>query len=416
MRSIVRRAFLRSAGVALALPNLPSIANDDRNKRRRRMVAINIGLGLHAPNFLPEKAGVDYDPPEYLQLLGEFKKQFTVISGTSHPEVGGGHSSYKSYLTCAPHPNSAGFRNTISLDQFAASKLGSETRFGSISLSSSGPGLSWSRSGVEIPTLTRPSFVFKKMFLAGNPKQQSQQLQRLRDGQSILDTVLDRTRSLERKLNGRDRDKLSQYLGAVREAERRLEKAEAWSQKAKPKTTALQPVDETDNKRIVEQMRSMYDIMHLALESDSSRFITFNFTGMNAVPAISGVDIDYHNLSHHGKDPAKLGQLKIVESTVVREFGSFLRRLKESQEETESLLDSTMVLFGSNLGNASSHDTKNMPMLLAGGGFEHGKHLAFDRGNNHPLPNLFVSMLQRLGIEVDSFATGSQPLTGLRFS
>ena len=108
--------------------------------------------------------------------------------------------------------------------------------------------------------------------------------------------------------------------------------------------------------------------------------------------------------------------MKIVESTVVREFGSFLRRLKESQEETESLLDSTMVLFGSNLGNASSHDTKNMPMLLAGGGFEHGKHLAFDRGNNHPLPNLFVSMLQRLGIEVDSFATGSQPLTGLRFS
>lgn len=416
MKNIVRRTFLRSAGVALALPSFASIADDRRIKPRRRMVAINVGLGLHAPNFLPEKEGTDYELPEYLKLLAEFKKQFTVISGTSHPEVGGGHSSYKSYLTCAPHPNSAGFRNSISLDQFAASKLGSETRFGSISLSSSGPGLSWSRSGVEIPALTRPSFVFRKMFLAGNAKKQSLQIQRLRDGQSILDTVMDRTRNLERKLNGRDRDKLSQYLGAVREAERRLEKAEAWSQKPKPKTSAKPPVDEMDHKKIVERMRSMYDIMHLALESDSTRFITFNFTGMNAVPTISGVDIDYHNLSHHGKDPAKLKQLKIVESSVVNEFGSFLRKLNESQQETDSLLDSTMVLFGSNLGNASSHDTKNMPMLLAGGGFKHGQHLAFDRSNNHPLPNLFVSMLQRLGIEVESFATGTQPLAGLDFS
>ncbi len=418
MTSIHRRKFLRGAGVALGLPFLESVrstaAAASNSSPRRRLVAINVGLGLHAPNIIPKTAGRGYELPEYLKLIAEFRDQFTVISGASHPEVGGGHSSYKSYLTCAPHPNSAGFRNTISLDQLAAAQFGSETRFASLSLSSIGPGLSWSRSGVEIPTITRPSFVFKKLFLAGKPEEQARQLQRLRDGQSILDAVMDKSKAMERRLSGRDKEKLDQYLEAVREAERRLTKAEEWEHKPKPQVDAKPPVDETDSKKIVERMRLMYDVMHLALETDSTRFLTYNFTGMNAVPVIPGVDTDYHNLSHHGKDPAKIQQLTIVESAVVREFGGFLKKLRQSAEEAgDSLLDSTMVLFGSNLGNASSHDTKNMPILLAGGGFKHGQHLAFDRENNYPLPNLFVSMLQRLGMETDGFATGTAPMDGL---
>lgn len=154
-------------------------------------------------------------------------------------------------------------------------------------------------------------------------------------------------------------------------------------------------------------------VMHLALETDSTRFLTYNIPGMNSVPVIRGVDIDYHNLSHHGKDPAKIEQLTIVESAVVRELGAFLEKLDQSKEAGGSLLDSSMVLFGSNLGNASSHDTKNMPIILAGGGFKHGQHLAFDRENNYPLPKLYVSMLQRLGLEADTFATGSGTMRGL---
>ena len=134
---------------------------------------------------------------------------------------------------------------------------------------------------------------------------------------------------------------------------------------------------------------------------------------MNAVPVISGVDTDYHNLSHHGKDPNKIAQLTIVESALIQEFHSFLTKLQQSAQEDGSLLDSTMVLFGSNLGNASSHDTKNMPMLLAGGGFRHGQHLAFDRDNNYPLPRMFVSMLQQLGMETDTFGTGTGTMQGL---
>ena len=311
------------------------------------------------------------------------------------------------------HPNSAGFRNTISLDQFAAAELGSETRFASISLSSSGPGLSWSRAGVEVPAETRPSRVFTRLFLAGKPDEQARQMQRLQDGQSVLDVVMQKTNSMTPRLSGRDKEKLDQYFEAVREAERRLAKAEAWQSKPKPVVDAKLPRDETDHKKIVERMRLIYDVMHLALETDSTRFITYNFAGMNSVPVIPGIEIDYHNLSHHGKDPEKIKQLTIVENAVMTEFGTFLRKLAESADGDNSLLDSTMVLFGSNLGNASSHDTKNMPIVLAGGGFQHGQHLAFDRNRNYPLPNLFVSMLQQLGLETDTFATGTGPMNGL---
>jgi len=377
------------------------------------MVAINIGLGLHGPNIIPTRAGRDYELPIYLNILGEFRDQFTVMSGVSHPEVGGGHLSYKSFLTCAPHPNSAGFRNTISLDQFAAAELGTETRFASLSLSTSGPGLSWSRSGVEIPTYRRPSLVYQKLFVDGSPEEVARRVERLKEGQSVLDVVMDKTRGMKRRLGGRDREKLDQYFEAVREAERRLLKAEAWEHRPKPKVDAEEPRDQTDPKEMIGRMRLLYDVMHLAIESDSTRFVTCNFPGMNAVPVIPGIDVDYHNLSHHAKDPAKVKQLTIVESAVVNEFAEFLKKLDGSAQGDGSLLDSTMVLFGSNLGNASSHDTKNMPIVLAGGGFDHGQHLAFDRKDNYPLPNLYVSMLQRLGMETDRFGTGTATMPGL---
>lgn len=412
-----RRTFLRGAGVAVALPYLESLlpcgAAAVSSRARRRMVVINIGLGLHAPNIIPTRAGREYELPIYLKILGEYRDQFTVMSGVSHPEVGGGHLSYKSFLTCAPRPNSAGFRNTISLDQFAAAELGTETRFASLSLSTSGPGLSWSRSGVEIPTYRRPSLVYQKLFVDGSPEEVARRVERLKEGQSVLDVVMDKTRGMKRRLGGRDREKLDQYFEAVREAERRLLKAEAWEHRPKPKVDAEEPRDQTDPKEMIGRMRLLYDVMHLAIESDSTRFVTCNFPGMNAVPVIPGIDVDYHNLSHHAKDPAKIKQLTIVESAVVNELAEFLKKLDGSAQGDGSLLDSTMVLFGSNLGNASSHDTKNMPIVLAGGGFDHGQHLAFDRKDNYPLPNLYVSMLQRLGMETDRFGTGTATMRGL---
>jgi hypothetical protein len=416
MNPLSRRTLLRGAGVAIGLPLLDAMqpsAFAAQPSPKRRMVAVNVGLGMHAPNVIPTEVGRNFQLPPYLKVIEAFRDNFTVISGSSHPGVGGGHISAKSYLTAARHPNSAGFKNTISLDQFAAEQLGSETRFSSLTLTNSSPGLSWSRSGVEIPAESRPSRLFQKMFLEGKPAEKAAQIQRLKDGQSVLDAVMGRTANMQRRLGGRDREKIEQYFGALREAEQRLVKAQAWERRPRPKIDVDPPRDQTDRTRVLERLGLMYDIMHLAIETDSTRFMTFYDTGMNAVPQIAGVDTDYHMLSHHAKDPEKISQLTIVETEMMKVFGRFLAKLAQSQESGASLLDNTMVLFGSNLGNASSHDTKNMPIILAGGGFRHGQHLAFDRSNNYPLPNLFVSMLQRLGLETDTFASGTGPMEGL---
>ncbi len=414
-----RRTFLRASGVAIGLPLLDAMqpcAHAAVVEPKRRMVAINVAFGFHAPNFNPTKAGRNYELPLYLQEIGEFRDDFTVVTGASHPGVGGGHLAGKSFLTCAKHPTSAGFRNTISIDQFAAERLGGETRLSSLPLTIGNTGISWSRAGVELPSESRPSRVFAKLFLEGNAAEKARQIKRLQDGRSVLDVVMDKTKRMSRRLGQRDRQKLDQYFEAVRAAEGQLLKAKEWESRPKPAVAVKQPKDELDRTRMIERIRLMYDMMHLAIQTDSTRFITFYDTGMNAVPVIQGVDTDYHMLSHHGKDPKKLAQLAIVESEIMREFGSFLKKLKESPEAGASLLDNTMVLLGSTLGNANNHDTRNMPIVLAGGGFKHGQHLAFDQTNNYPLPNLFVSMLQRLGLEIDAFESSTGAMQGLEMA
>ena len=411
-----RRTFLRASGVAIGLPFLNAMqprAYAAAPAVKRRMVAINIAFGFHAPNFNPTQGGPDYELSHYLKEIAEFRDYFTVVTGTSHPSVGGGHLAHKSFLTCAKNPTSAGFKNTISIDQLAAEQLGRETRLSSLPLTIASTGLSYSRAGVELPAEGRPSRVFAQLFLEGKPQEKAKQVKRLQDGQSVLDVVRNKAKRMSQRLGQRDRQKLDQYFTAVREAEQQLHKAEEWESRPKPSVDVKPPVDQLDRLRMIERMRLMYDMMHLAIQTDSTRFITLYETGMNAVPVIPGVDTDYHMLSHHGKHPTKLEQLAIVESAIMREFGGFLRKLKNSQESGDSLLDNTMVFLGSTLGNANNHDNRNMPVVLAGGGFKHGRHLAFDQKNNYPLPNLFVSMLQRLGLEIDAFGSSTGTMQGL---
>ena len=380
---------------------------------KRRMVAINIAFGFHASNFNPTQAGRDYELSHYLKELAPFRDDFTAVTGTSHPSVGGGHLAHKSFLTCAKNPTSAGFKNTISLDQLAAEQLGRETRLSSLPLTIASTGISYSRAGVELPAEGRPSRVFAQLFLEGKPQEKAKQVKRLQDGRSVLDVVRNKAKRMSQRLGRRDRQKLDQYFTAVREAEQQLHKAEQWESRPKPTVDAKPPQDQLDRLRMIERMRLMYDMMHLAIQTDSTRFLTLYDTGMNAVPVVPGVDTDYHMLSHHGKDPTKLEQLAIVESAMMREFGGFLRKLNDSHEAGDSLLDNTMVFLGSTLGNANNHDNRNMPVVLAGGGFKHGQHLAFDQKNNYPLPNLFVSMLQRLGLEIDAFGSSTGTMQGL---
>jgi hypothetical protein len=398
----------RMARAAAALAN-PAAS------QRRRMVAICTTLGLHGPNLFPEKAGRDYQPSPYLEVLQSLRNDITVCSGLSHPEVDGGHSAESSFLTAAPHPGRPNFRNSISLDQFAAERIGSETRFASLALNTSGGSgsLAWTQNGVNIPGDGSPSKVFSRLFLVGSAKEVADQVHRLREGQSVMDTVNADARRMARDLGHADQDKLDEYFTSVRDLEQRLVKAEAWSTKPKPKVDAAPPKDITDRSDIIGCTKLMYDLIHLAIQTDSSRIFTLRIEGTGLVPPIPGVSEGHHNLSHHGKDPKKLEQLKIVETAEMAALGDFLTKLKSTGEEGSDLLDRTMVVYGSNLGNASSHDNKNMPTVLAGGGFRHGQHLAFDPQNNAPLANLYVSMLQRMGIEAGTFASGKTTLKGL---
>lgn len=415
-RSISRRSFLRGTGVALALPFLeamhPAFAAS-APAVKRRIVAICTTLGIHPEHLFPKETGRGYTASMYSKVIDEFRDQFTIFSGLSHPEVDGGHSSEASYLTAAPHPGASGFRNSISVDQLALEKLTPDTRFNSLQLATSTSfSLSWSRSGVNIPADDRPSKVFARLFLEGSASEVDQQVRRLKDGQSIMDTVGAQAKSLQRSVGATDRDKLEQYFTSVRELEQRLVKAEEWSRKPKPKVDMKPPVDVQNRADLVGTTRPMFDLMHLALQTDSTRLITFRLQGFNQVPiAIDGVTQDWHNLSHHGKDPAKIEELALVEKAELQELRSFLANLKASKEDGSNLLDRTMVLYGSNLGNSSSHDTRNMPLILAGGGFKHGQHLGFDPQNPPPLCNLYVSMLRQMGVDVSAF--GSSKATGI---
>jgi Protein of unknown function (DUF1552) len=412
-----RRTFLRGAGVAMALPLLdvmtrPAAAATSAVKRR--MVCINTPLGVHPPYFFPKVAGRDYELSPYLEVLKDFRDDFTVISGLSHPDIGPSHDSNQSFLTAAPHPERrAGFKNSISLDQFAAEHLFGQTRFPTLPLSCEGSGLSWTKSGAPVPTESWPSGLFAKLFLEGRPDEVQAQARRLADGQSVLDAVRVQAKQMEQNLGPGDREKLDEYFTSVRELEQRLSQAEAWSKKPKPKVDAKPPVNIQNSADLVGKTRLWFDLIHLALQTDSSRLVTLQLLGTSSVPPIQGVSQGHHDLSHHGQDPAKIAQLKTLELEKMKALRDFLTQLRQTQEEGESLLDRTMVFFSSNLADASKHSVKNMPVLLAGGGFQHGQHLAFDENNHPPLCNLFVSMLQRMGIAVDKFGSGTGTLTGL---
>jgi hypothetical protein len=406
--------------VALALPLLDAFrparaAAAAAGGTRRRMVCICAPLGFLPANFFPEQSGADYKPSPYLELLSELRSDYTVISGLMHTgnSPGFAHQATASFLTGAQGAGRPGFRNSISLDQFAAEHIGGQTRFPTLTLSGEGLGLAWTRTGAQIPADNSPSKVFARLFLEGNGSEVREQLRRLEDGQSILDDVREQAASLRRELGVDDREKLDEYLSGVRELETRMVRDETWVKTPKPKVDVKQPVDITNNSDLIGRTKLLFELAHLALQTDSTRLITIMMQGSTYAPPIPGVNLGHHDLSHHGKDPGKLDQLKIVEVETMKTIRDLLTKLKQTREEDANLLDRTSVYLGSNLGDASSHSVKNLPVLLAGGGFRHGKHLAFDPEAPPPLSNLYVSMLQRLGIEADQFGGGTGTLTGL---
>ncbi len=408
-KTLSRRTVLKQAGVALCLPMLdamvPAFAAS-APAAPRRFVGVSLSLGLHNPLLVPKDKGANYTPSPYLKDMQDIRKDFTVISGTSHPGVKGGHAAEASIFSACPMERNSAKSNTISLDQLMAKHLGHQTRFPSLVLNTrSNRSPSYTENGSMIPAISDARDLFAQLFTEDTAAAKKRQAEINGRGQSILDVVRDETKALGRQLGAGDREKIEEWLTSVRELESRLEANEAWINRPKPKVGA-QPT-RADNNSAPDQMRAMLDVVALALRTDSSRFITLHCTGNN-VRSLDGVEEAYHALSHHGRNSKKLEQLAIVEKTTIDTWGNFLRELKK-----HGLLDDTMVLLTSNLGNASSHDNRNMPVLFAGGGFRHGHHLAFSQTDNYPLPNLYMSMLQNIGLEKESFATSTGTMRGM---
>ena len=412
-----RRTFLKATGVSLALPLLETMSpalGSAPAAAPKRMVCVCTTLGLHPASLWPRTSGADYESTEYLDLLKDHRKDFTLFSGLEHEGQTGRdpHNCELTWLTAAQGPGLGGFRNSISVDQYAAEKLGYVTRFPSVVISSnSAKSQSFTSSGVMVPAERSPAKLFSKMFLKGNARQVERQKRRLSDGRSILDSLRSQAKKLQRGTSRSDNRQLDEYYESIRKAEKDLAEVQAWMGKPKPKVEAPPPDDIRDKRNLVGRTQLLMNMVPLILQTDSSRVVAVMIQDHYSVPQVDGVSLEHHNLSHHGRDKSKIEQLKKIESALVNCFGSLLGQLKAKKEGTGTLLDSSSVLFGSNLGNANSHDPRNLPIFLAGGGFRHGGYVARRKGDTAPLCNLFVSMLNNMGLETESFAQSNGALS-----
>lgn len=421
-RALDRRTFLRAAGVAVALPAVdamtPALTRAaDAAESPRRLLAIQTNLGIMPHLFFPEGDGADYAASPYLSILEPVRRDFTVFSGLSHPGVDGGHANEKVFLTGAPHPAGAGFRNSVSLDQVAAEQLGGQTRFSSLVLNVSAgngtAGMSFTRAGVAIPAESSVAALYKKLFIQGSEVEIEARVEDLRAGRSVLDSVRERAGRLNRTVGPSDRRRLEQYFTSIRELEQQLLQAEAWERKPKPTVELKPPADVDGSALLIAQLRMMYDLIRLALETDSTRVVSLYVVPLGTLTGVPGVEHETHSLTHHGNRPEMIDELRKIEEAQLAALRDLLIALRGAGEPQANLLERTSVLYGTCMGNANGHTNKNWPMLLAGGGFRHGNHLAFDRERNHPLACLYVSLLQRLGLEADRFSSGTGTLRGL---
>lgn len=405
-----RRNFIKGAGVTLTLPWLETFNQlhaADAESEPRRLLLICVPLGIYREAFIPKETGSEYKATEYLSVIDEFRDQYTVISGLDHPGVNGGHSSEVRIFTGVPSNK----RNVRSLDQYLAGHIGQHTRFDAMPLSAGHSIFSWTDGGTMVPAESKMAKVYARMFVGENESDRKKVLQNIGHDKSIMDLVQEQAKALKPKISTADQNKLEEYFESIRETERRLVKSESWVHKPKPQVNADAPKDPANEAELITQLRNVCDMTYLAFKTDSTRIITFGYFQQNKVN-IPGVSNGYHGLSHHGQDPNNITQLRLVELELFKQFKTLLTNLKNSKEGDATLLDRTTIVITSNLGNGSNHSNKDLPVLLAGGRFKHGRHISFEP-SSVPLSNLYLSILNQFGLEDSSFATSTGTLKGL---
>jgi hypothetical protein len=423
-RSVLdRRTFLRAGAVSIALPLLNAMLPRGARAESKadtlppkRLVLVGRNLGLHAPFFFPQTTGLQYESTRYLQHLEGLRGRFTVFSGLSHLGYGSHHCE-KGLFTGVEWERirnpAADVRNSISLDQYVAPHLGADTRFSNLVLGTSENKLSWNAKGVPVPADTHPHETFRQLFVDGSPSQVAREVRRLHHGHSILDDVREQTKSLARNLGSEDRNRIDLLFSSIRDAERSLQKLESWEARPKPKVDFALPKDIPRQNEVNERESLWYDVVRLALQTDSTRTVLLALSEVGRAKLEGFTAASHHEVSHHGKDPEKIEQLAIIEEAEIRQLNRFLTLLQDTPEAGKTLLDQTIVVSASNLGNASAHSGDNLPVLVAGGGFRHQGHVAFNTQQNTPLSNLYVRILQHLDLPAERFGASTGVLSDL---
>ena len=409
---IDRRHFLRGLGMALALPAFESLnvgfAVTTPSVTPRRLICIGNHLGFWPGGFFPTAEGRDYAISQTLAPLQAHRGDFTVFSHLDHGAKGG-HGAVHSFLTGVKKEESAGFpEKNISIDQVAAEHVGSATRYPSITAGiGEGTNMCWNRAGVNLPPVDNPARLFEALFVESSAGAKASERERLSNRASVLDALRESAKQLGGNLDAADRGKLDQYLTSVRDVERRLKMSEAWLGRPKPKSP-INPVKDEERMQI-EEIPLFMDLMTLALQTDSTRVTTFE------VPlGFHTRDLDvgsYHGLSHHSKQEGLLTQLQVVEKYLMTQFAHLFGKLKEA-----GLMDSTLVVIGSGMGNASNHSNRDLPVLLAGGGLKHQGHVVCpaEERKRIQLSNLWLSTLQWFGVERERFGRSTGTFTPMK--
>ncbi|MEY2600126.1 MAG: hypothetical protein RLZZ142_2385 [Verrucomicrobiota bacterium] len=425
--SIDRRHFLRAAGACIALPLLegsPLGASEaaapigvapgvDPQAKAKNLVCIGAFLGLHTPALYPTKTGLEYEMTQTLQPLEAFRGEFTLFSGLDH-RAAGNHENWSNYL-CGRRVGEP------SLDQLVATRIGRSSRHASLVLSSGtddGPPMSYSQRHVAVPAVDRPSVVYRKLFVAETETERRRTEYLLRSGRSVLDLALEEARRLQSRVGVSDRERLDQYFTSLREVEQRMVQQLSRLDEPVPKTDYRVPeTDPLANHLALECEAIMLDLTALALHSNSTRVVSLRLPGLGHLFTIGGkrLKLNYHALSHHGQSPEKIEELVMIDVEHMRLLARFIQQLKEKKDsEGRSLLDRTLVMWGTGMGDASRHSNENLPTIVAGGGLKHRGHLAFQRTGSAQkdllLGDLFITLQRQLGIACEQFSDASQSL------
>ena len=408
-----RRQFIKGAGLSLALPFMESRAvAASQTVRSKKILAIGNHLGFYPGAFFPKEEGADYVPSPTLRNIEKHRKDFTVFSHLDH-DVGGGHGGVNAFLSGVRKQESKGIsEKNVSLDQIAAEHVGSAARFPSITAGiGEGTDMCWTRTGVRIPPVNSPSRLFNALFTQSPQAVRTTERERLTHRSSVLDALLGSAKSLQGKLNSPDRDKLDQYLTSVRDVERRLQMSKEWLDRPKPEP-GIKPIADEDRMHI-EEMPLFFDLLTLALQTDSTRVATFEIPLGFSTTDLDGVSYGYHGLSHHSKGEGKLAELQVAEDYMFTQVNRLFDRLQEAK-----IFDDTMVIVGSGMSDGSKHSNKDLPVLMAGGGLKHQGHLVSPEEHHKrvPLCNLWLSALQWFGVERDGFGKSTGTFSGLDFS